>query len=301
MNISRIYHGGPAGVSGGGGGGGGWPYAHGLVGLFWSDPIPINLDLGDLFTVALDPTTNNIQNPTGGTNGKFFTIGLMQHNAPGAPVTWGSDYVFNVDSLGNVIYPKIFYRAYDWIYIHFVKWYDKFHMVGQWPDFTHQISDSEAVLLVECLNEEFYFRGDSVFNFDSSWEVYSDSTEIYSLGDIDIEADGSLYEIAGVDKYTNVVVDWWINIDHDWNIYVGNYVWFEAENSLALWANHNDVSLDALDGKLWLGGSDGIFLYSSAGDIKHGATQAAAGAAAKEVWYTSGHASLPDNVLMYGA
>ena len=34
--------------------------------------------------------------------------------------------------------------------------------------------------------------------------------------------------------------------------------------------------------------------------VKTGATQAAAGAAAGELWATSGHASLPDNVLMLG-
>jgi len=34
--------------------------------------------------------------------------------------------------------------------------------------------------------------------------------------------------------------------------------------------------------------------------IKSGATQAAAGAAASELWKTSGHASLPDNVIMIG-
>src|SRR3990167_4230908 len=34
--------------------------------------------------------------------------------------------------------------------------------------------------------------------------------------------------------------------------------------------------------------------------IKSGATQAAAGAAANEIWKTSGHSSLPDNVLMIG-
>lgn len=34
--------------------------------------------------------------------------------------------------------------------------------------------------------------------------------------------------------------------------------------------------------------------------IKSGATQAAAGAAAGELWMTNGHASLPDNVVMMG-
>ena len=38
------------------------------------------------------------------------------------------------------------------------------------------------------------------------------------------------------------------------------------------------------------------FIYN----LKSGATQAAAGAAKGEMWYTSGHASLPDNVLMLG-
>jgi len=35
-------------------------------------------------------------------------------------------------------------------------------------------------------------------------------------------------------------------------------------------------------------------------NLKSGATQAAAGAAAGERWYTSGHSSLPDNVMMIG-
>jgi hypothetical protein len=34
--------------------------------------------------------------------------------------------------------------------------------------------------------------------------------------------------------------------------------------------------------------------------IKSGATQVAAGAVANEIWKTSGHASLPDNVLLIG-
>ena len=34
--------------------------------------------------------------------------------------------------------------------------------------------------------------------------------------------------------------------------------------------------------------------------IKSGATQVAAGAAADELWKTSGHATLPDNVVMIG-
>jgi hypothetical protein len=51
-------------------------------------------------------------------------------------------------------------------------------------------------------------------------------------------------------------------------------------------------------------GGDKINLIAIAGVfipvIKAGATQAAAGAAADEVWKTNGHASLPNNVLMIG-
>jgi hypothetical protein len=43
-----------------------------------------------------------------------------------------------------------------------------------------------------------------------------------------------------------------------------------------------------------LGGN--TFLHT----VKAGATQGAAGAAANEIWKTSGHATLPDNVLMIG-
>jgi len=45
---------------------------------------------------------------------------------------------------------------------------------------------------------------------------------------------------------------------------------------------HNDINMN--------------FIYN----LKSGATQAAAEAKAGERWYTSGHSSLPDNVMMLG-
>lgn len=42
------------------------------------------------------------------------------------------------------------------------------------------------------------------------------------------------------------------------------------------------------------------FLLLFITNIKSGATQGAAGAAANELWKTSGHATLPDNVIMIG-
>ena len=53
-------------------------------------------------------------------------------------------------------------------------------------------------------------------------------------------------------------------------------------------------------------GANNVFFMYPGGAIlmeglKSGATQAAAGAAANELWFTASHASLPDNVLMIGA
>jgi hypothetical protein len=42
------------------------------------------------------------------------------------------------------------------------------------------------------------------------------------------------------------------------------------------------------------------YVYTYLDQIRSGSTQANAGASAKEIWKTSGHASLPDNVLMIG-
>jgi len=50
-------------------------------------------------------------------------------------------------------------------------------------------------------------------------------------------------------------------------------------------------------------GSGAGFVFSdrlSLSSIGAGATQAGAGAGANEIWKTSGHATLPDNVLMIG-
>lgn len=58
-----------------------------------------------------------------------------------------------------------------------------------------------------------------------------------------------------------------------------------AGTNYAIYTNTGTVSL-----------GDILFLRT----VKSGATQAGAGAAANEIWKTSGHATLPDNVLMIG-
>jgi len=66
-------------------------------------------------------------------------------------------------------------------------------------------------------------------------------------------------------------------------------------------ADNRDVDFQidygAGDGAFKVQGSDGAVML---GALKTGATQVAAGAAANEIWATSGHATLPDNVLMIG-
>lgn len=56
--------------------------------------------------------------------------------------------------------------------------------------------------------------------------------------------------------------------------------------------------------RFWTAGASRVSILSDGGillhDIKSGATQAAAGAAANELWKTNGHATLPDNVVMIG-
>ncbi|HEC65300.1 MAG TPA: hypothetical protein ENI23_08400 [bacterium] len=42
---------------------------------------------------------------------------------------------------------------------------------------------------------------------------------------------------------------------------------------------------------------NGVFLFN----LKSGATQVAADATLNELWFTSGHATLPDNVVLIGA
>jgi uncharacterized protein YxjI len=57
------------------------------------------------------------------------------------------------------------------------------------------------------------------------------------------------------------------------------------------------ISDDALGVVMKISQSDGGVFMSN---LKSGATQVAAGAAADELWTTSSHATLPDNVVMIG-
>lgn len=62
----------------------------------------------------------------------------------------------------------------------------------------------------------------------------------------------------------------------------------------------DDDVLERLDDRYYAEGTSPSFAILYLTGIKSGATQAAAGAAANEVWETNGHATLPDHVLMIG-
>lgn len=69
---------------------------------------------------------------------------------------------------------------------------------------------------------------------------------------------------------------------------VGRIIYNHTDNSLSFYtATHVWMMIDS---------SGHLFAYT----VRAGATQAAAGAAAGEIWQTLGHATLPDHVLMYG-
>ncbi len=77
------------------------------------------------------------------------------------------------------------------------------------------------------------------------------------------------------------------------------YVGLAADNHLHVWNQANTRIMLATNNseRVRIDENGNVFLYQ----VKSGATQVAAGAAAGEVWKTSGHATLPDNVLMIGA
>lgn len=61
-----------------------------------------------------------------------------------------------------------------------------------------------------------------------------------------------------------------------------------------------DISNNTTNWAFYSAAGDSLFQKVFLESIASGATQAAAGAAANELWKTSGHATLPDNVLMIG-
>jgi len=103
--------------------------------------------------------------------------------------------------------------------------------------------------------------------------------------------------------------------DVSYNVLIGNYSGFNLAGNGNVFIGYQSGYNETGSNKLYIANSNtatpliygefdtpllkvnGYFYLPT---IKSGATQAAAGAAANEVWKTSGHASLPDNVLMIG-
>lgn len=78
-------------------------------------------------------------------------------------------------------------------------------------------------------------------------------------------------------------------------IFGGGLAAQNASTRLSFFTAANYITTTGIE-RMRITSDGGVFMYS----IKSGATQAAAGAAANEVWKTASHATLPDNVLMIG-
>lgn len=116
-------------------------------------------------------------------------------------------------------------------------------------------------------------------------------------------ATGSVWANAYAGKFS---IDIATNSDGDITNAYGNYV-SASDNGTGVVTNLYGLYIADMN----IGSTLNYAIYTNAGSvslggnlflrtIKSGATQVAAGAAANEVWKTSGHASLPDNVLMIG-
>lgn len=104
---------------------------------------------------------------------------------------------------------------------------------------------------------------------------------------------------GGAVEVNNKIITLSIEPDADDSRLLGGYdKRYALIYALSLTDGDNEVSLvDLADvvSKVHTQGTD-----TTVGTLKSGATQVAAGAVAGELWKTSGHASLPDNVVMVG-
>jgi len=97
--------------------------------------------------------------------------------------------------------------------------------------------------------------------------------------DTKFESVGTIRSTGSTGKYTDLVVD-------------STSSYLDASHGINVRTNGATSYLTAA-----AFGTDGGVKFPN---IKSGATQAAAGAAATEIWKTASHATLPDNVLMIG-
>jgi len=140
-----------------------------------------------------------------------------------------------------------------------------------------------------------------------------DSQYRIAIGYGALASEDNLCAIGGQTAATSVHLAIFENREFRWYDN-GNYVGFEAPalDADQIWvlpAEDADAANKCLksDGSGNLGwsqplgiGDDPTFATLFLASIKSGATQVAAGAAADELWKTSGHGSLPDNVVMIG-
>lgn len=172
-----------------------------------------------------------------------------------------------------------------------------------------EMGDSSAVILLDSYNDiawliahnngyfqfRYYDGSDwfTFFNLDYAGHLYlSSDTPLLRLSNTDAsDANGARVgqiEFLGIQSGSEESILGMIEVSHDGTA-------DDQKGMLKLYLNDgNDSCAPTL--RLTVKADGSIIL----GTIKSGATQVAAGAVANELWKTSGHATLPDNVVMIG-
>lgn len=327
MNIERVYHGGGMLGSGGSGFGFGSAYPHGFQHIFAAGvDIPIDTAHYDVFYVlpgGFGPFL--LKNPTNPLNGQRFTVVFGNISAPGIVVTFDTQYRFTIDedpkSPGTFADKMPFFIPIEYERTVLMFHYQDGIVIfdGQYPTAANRLYDVQGNELLRGYNNFIYsycqdieflanlnLLVDSECNFDvmsnRNDNVDGDYNLIVSTGGITVASTDSTIDIAAETDITLASTAGGIDVAGDLDVNIDSSsgdVNINGGNNVSVFANNGNNSIGAFNGKVLiasLGVGTGITLTG----IKSGATQAAAGAVATEIWRTSGHASLPDGVLMIG-
>ncbi|MDD5353177.1 MAG: hypothetical protein PHS93_08470 [Candidatus Omnitrophica bacterium] len=293
MNNAKIYHGGGMGNSGRGGFSSSFSYPHGFIDASGPSPITIDLSENDHFRCDLAPGNTHFNAPINGLDGMNFYL-FLEHTDP-CTLSWDASFLFTREEdpaapgTFRVMYPVLNPIDYEFTVLKFFIYGAFFVFMGQFPVFTTRVYDESGFEAIRAFDQKINIFAE---------EMHARSNlDYYLAGDYNQYVSGASNEFITGNK----------NIDGDENINVS------ADSSISISARY-DLNLATTLGDIDIGSGGAMSIYTSAGDlhidaigggiksntIKSGATQAAAGAAAGELWKTSGHASLPDNVIMHG-
>jgi hypothetical protein len=129
---------------------------------------------------------------------------------------------------------------------------------------------------------------------------YDDAVSTYALetdGDVSFgSGGGASIKLLDTDESNTLELKW---NENDTVNRVLNFLVNSGNRSISLSGNLTVEAASLLNQDLTSDTSPSFLSLFLTG-IKSGATQVAAGAVANELWKTSGHATLPDNVVMIG-